>query len=417
MKLSRPRDGLVTRWVFAVLFAIVWKGVHHSGLALLVLLLAACGQAGKTPATTSTTPSATPTSAATPSLTPTPLFGFPVASGVTCPELASLGLERALLNAADQAHPDRRDVILCDVRDIAHPRSLQALLGSTSQTFLGPNLIGYIAIKAGGPSSTPDQFTSVLTTLNLTTGQTAELASSQGIALAGGWSPDGSSAAYYTDTGGVHHYWLKRGSAAAAEFGTAAQILGRGGVPGDESLVAFSLDGQHVIVVDTAANRLQAFRTSDAALVYAAPSGGAGGLRTMAVWAHVGDHFYFRNNSGVYQWDSASGISSVIGGLQWSHPSLTADDRFVAYMVLTSGLPHIQMRELSSGSVTAFSGLRDSPVFVAETTLLVHEEVQCTNCMGAYNWTGKTFVIHTDTRGEADLGIAGWDFGPFWPRG
>lgn len=403
------------RRVFAVSLAIVWRGAHHSGLALLVLLVAACGQSAKTPATTSMTPSGSPSRAATPS--PTPLFGFPVANGVTCPDLASLGLERALLRAADQNHPDRRDVVLCDARDSAHPRTLQALEGSGPSTFLSMDLIGYIALKGGGPSSTPDQFTSVLTTLDLITGQTAELASSKGIALAGGWSADGSSAAYFTDTGGVHHYWLKRGSAAPVEFNTPVQILGRGGIPGDESLAVISHDGQYVVVVDTAANRLQAFRTSDASLVYAAPSGGAGGLRTMAVWAHAGDHLYFRNNSGVYQWDASSGISSFIGGLQWIHPSLTADDRFVAYMLSISGLPHVQMRELSSGTVTTFSGLRDSPVFVAPTTLLVHEEVQCTSCMGAYNWTGRTLVIHTDTRGEADLGIAGWDFGPFWPSG
>jgi hypothetical protein len=401
--------------VFAVSFAIVWKGAHHSGLALLALLVAACGQSAKTPATTSTTPGTSPSRVATPS--PTPLFGFPVASGVTCPDLASLGLERALLRAADQNHPDRRDVVLCDVRDSTHPRTLQALEGSGPSTFLSMDLIGYIALKGGGPSSTPDQFTSTLTTLDLITGQTAELASSKGIALAGGWSADGSSAAYFTDTGGVHHYWLKRGSAAPVEFSTSAPVLGRGGIPDDESLVAFSHTGQYVLVVDTTVNRLQAFRTSDASLVYAAPSGGAGGFRTMAVWAHGGDRFYFRNNSGVYQWDSASGISSFIGGLQWIHPSLTADDRFVAYAILASYVPHVEMRELSSGSITAFSGLRDSPVFTAETTLLAHEEVACTTCMGAYNWTGRTFVIHTDTRGEADLGIAGWDFGPFWPSG
>jgi len=416
MNLWHPRDSLVTDAFFAVSFAIVRRGVHHSGLALAVVLLAACGQTGKTPATTSTTPSASPSRAATPS--PTPLFAFPAASGVNCPDLASLGLERALLNAADPAHADRRDVILCDVRDTAHPRSLQALLGSTSQAFLGENLIGYIALKGGGPSATSDQFTSVLTTLDLTTGQTAELASSKGVALAGGWSADGSSAAYFTDTGGVHHYWLKRGSAAPVEFSTPAQVLGRGGIPDDESLVAFSPDGKYVLVVDTAVSRLQAFRTSDAAQVYAAPSGGAGGLRTMAVWTHTGDRFYFRNNSGVYQWDASSGISSFINGLKWLTPSLTADDRFVAYSVATTSTPHVETRDLSSGVVTSLAPWRDQPVFVAETALLVWEEAPCNTCEGgAYKWTGKTLVVRTDTRAESDLGIAGWRFGAFWPHG
>ena len=58
MDLWRPRDWLVTGGFFAVSFAIVRKRVHHASLALLVLLLAACGQSGKTAATTSTTPAA-----------------------------------------------------------------------------------------------------------------------------------------------------------------------------------------------------------------------------------------------------------------------------------------------------------------------------------------------------------------------
>jgi len=379
------------------------------GLALLTVILGGCGQ---TSSTTNTTASARPSNAAP---SPTPLFAFPVASGVTCPDLASLGLERALLNAADQNHPDRRDVVLCDARDTAHPRSLQALVGSSNQRFLGRDLIGYVALKGGGPSSTPDQFTSVVTTLNLTTGQTAELASTPGIALAAGWSADGSTVAYFTDSRGAHQYWLKRGGAAPVAFSTTATVGGRGTSRDDMLLVAFSPDGQYVLVVDTYVYRLQLFRTADGTLVYAAPSGGTGGLRTAAVWAHSGARFYFRNNSGVYQWDSASGISSFIPGLKWTTPSLTGDDRFVAYAVETDSMPHVETRVMSSGATTVFPPWRDSPVIVSETTLLVQEAAAC-QCPGGYIGTGKTLVVHTDTRAESDLGITGWQFGAFWPN-
>jgi hypothetical protein len=137
----------------------------------------------------------------------------------------------------------------------------------------------------------------------------------------------------------------------------------------------------------------------------------------MAVWSHTADRFYFRNNSGVYQWDASSGISSFIPGLKWSMPSLTADDRTVAYALGTESTPHVETRVLSSGATTAFAPWRDSPVFVAATTLLVHEEAPCNTCMGRYNWTGKTLVVHTDTRAESDLGITGWQMGAFWPHG
>jgi hypothetical protein len=382
-------------------------------LALPLVLLVGCGQATSTTTTSRPAASSTSTASPSPAPTPTPLYAFPLAAGVKCPDLASLGLERALLNPFSF---DRKDVILCDARDTAHPRTLQSLQGSSAQQFLSRDLIGYLAQKGGGPSATSDKFISVVTTLNLTTGEISELASSQGTSWAGAWSPGGSTIAYFTDVGGVHHYWLKRGGAAPIEFSSPIQVLGRGGISDDESLVAFSHDGQYVLVVDTAVSRLQAFRTSDAALVYAAPSGGAGGLRTMAIWAHNADRFYFRNNSGVYQWDASSGISNFIPGLKWSRPALTADDRFVAYMVWISDKPHVETRELSSGAVTTFPLLRDGPVFVGDTTLLVHEEVYCDHCLGAYNWTGKTFVIHTDTRAESDLGITNWQLGPFWPN-
>ena len=121
------------------------------------------------------------------------------------------------------------------------------------------------------------------------------------------------------------------------------------------------------------------------------------------------------NNSGVYQWDSTSGISSVIPGLKWSTPSLTTDDQLVAYAVGADSTPHVETRVMSSGATAAFAPWRDSPVFVAATTLLVREEAAC-QCMGGYSATGKTLVIHTDTRAESDLGITGWQFGAFWPR-
>src|SRR3989441_7500766 len=110
---------------------------RHLGFLLPLLLLAACGQTA--PSAPGTSPSGGALLAPTP--TPTPLFGFPVGSGVTCPNLSSLGGGGALLDAADQNPPHRRDVILCDAADPAHPRSLQALIGSANQTFLSKDLI------------------------------------------------------------------------------------------------------------------------------------------------------------------------------------------------------------------------------------------------------------------------------------
>lgn len=356
--------------------------------------------------------SASAVSPATASPTASPLFAFPIASGITCPDLSALGLQRAVLDSIDA---NRRDVVLCDARDPSHPRLLSAMEGSTAQTFLGQDLLGYISLK-GSPSSTPDQYTSVVSTLNLTTGQSADLASSPGLALAGGWSPDGATFAYLIDSHDAHSFWIKRGAATAVPLRSPVSVLGRGGIADDESLVSFSPDAQYLVVVDTAVNLLQVFRTSDGSAVYSAPSGGTGGLRTMAVWAHQADRLYFRNNSGVYQWDPGGGAASFLPGLRWFNPSLTTDDRFVAYGVGMATTPHVEVRDLSSGSTVSSPPLRAYPLLLSHTTMLVGQEAPCDSCMGTVTFTGKTLVFHADTRAESDLGITGWTVGPIWPH-
>ena len=356
----------------------------------------------------------TAASAVSPAASPTasPLFAFPTASGITCPDLSTLGLQRTVLDSLDA---NRRDVVLCDVRDRSHPRLLAVMEGSTAQTFLRQDLLGYISLK-GSPSSTPDQYTSVVSTLNLATGQSADLASSPGLALAGGWSPDASTFAYLIDSPDAHSFWIKRGAATAVPLRTPVSVLGRGGIADDEALMSFSADAQYLVVVDTAVNLLQVFRSSDGAPLYSAPSGGTGGLRTMAVWAHQADRLYFRNNSGVYQWDPAGGAATFLPGLRWFNPSLTADDRFVAYGVGMATTPHVELRDLSSGSTVSSPPWRAYPMLLSPTTMLVGQEAPCDSCMGPVNSTGKTLLFRADTRAESDLGITGWTVGPIWPH-
>src|ERR1700738_38219 len=89
-------------------------------------------------------------------------------------------------------------------------------------------------------------------------------------------------------------------------------------------------------------------------------------------------------------------------GAEMEHAVPNANDHLAAYALGTDTTPHVETRVISSGAVTAFAPWRDSPVFVAASTLLVREEAACDTCMGRYNWTGKTLVIHTDTRAESD---------------
>jgi hypothetical protein len=376
-----------------------------------VIGCAACSApsgSGAPPGQSATAAAATPT--------PTPLASFPAASGVTCPDLAALGLQRALLTASD---PNRSDVVLCDRSDLAHPRAPAALAGSKNATFLSLDLVGYVATTGGGPSSTPDQFTSHLRTLDLRSGSVTDVTTVQGLSLAAGWSPDASMVAEFHDSGGIHHFFLKRPGSINNELVPQIQVAGRGGSPDDELLVSFSSDGQYVLFVDTFVSRLQVFRTADGVAVYTAPSGGAGGFRTMAAWAHQGDAFYFRNNSGVYRWDPSGGITSYASGLRWFSPAFSGGDQSLAYEVRSAdGTPHVEVRNLGSGAVTSTPAWRSQPAFLSSTALLLAIDQPCPPegmCL-SYVPAGKQAVFHLDTQSETALDGGGWMIGAFWPH-
>ncbi|HYM49318.1 MAG TPA: hypothetical protein VET65_01985 [Candidatus Limnocylindrales bacterium] len=358
-----------------------------------------------------------PSASAAPSAPPsaTPLFAFPVASGVACPDLKALGLDRAVLRATD---PNRTDVVLCDAQDLAHPRRLAPLANSEGDVFLTHDLIGYVMATGGGPSSTPDQFTAVVRTLDLLSGHVTDVATSPGVPLGSGWSADQSMVAYFTDTGS-HHFWLKRGAAGPAALAPAIPLFGRGGSPDDELLVTFSADGQYVAFVDTFVYRLQIFRTADGVAVYAAPSGGAGGLRTMGAWGHANDVFYFRNNSGVYRWDPAGGIAVFSSGLKWASPAFSTSDRLVAYAVVAAdGTPHVEIRDPIGGTTVSTTAWRSAPRFLSDHALLLEVDQACppdSMCTG-FVPAGKSVVFKLDTHTETDLGLSGWSLGPFWPH-
>jgi hypothetical protein len=126
---------------------------------------------------------------------------------------------------------------------------------------------------------------------------------------------------------------------------------------------------------------------------------------------------YFRNNSGVYSWDPAGGISNYLPGLLWVDPAFTADDRYITYAVYAADFtPHVEIRDVSTGSAISSSPLRDYPILLSANTLLLNELARCACPLEGTNWTGRTLAFHSDTRAESDLGISGWTFSAFWPQ-
>jgi len=328
---------------------------------------------------------------------------------MTCADLSSFGVNRYVERPSDY---NRHEAVLCDGSQLDRPLALHPLDSASTIGFLGANVIGFLQQSGNGTSDA----SGAIKTLDLTSQQVATVASQPGYVQAVAWSHYRSMVAFMTLTDGARHFLLKRGSNSAKDLTPPIQLFGRGGMEGDESLAAFSPDDQYVLFVDTALNRLQVFRTTDGGAAYTAPSG-AGGLRTMATWAHGGDEMYFRNDSGVYRWDPTSGVSSFAPGVKWENPVFSPDDHHLAYTVLDSaGTPRIVIREMANGTTTSSPTMRLSMEFLSNAFLLERVTRACDNqgpC-GPYAPTENTLALRLDTGVESQLPMpAGWGLDAF----
>ena|GEM_PF-4255014 len=327
-----------------------------------------------------------------------------MATDVTCPDLSPFGLSRYIERPSD---PNRHEAVLCDARQLDRPLALNDLDSASTIGFLSESVVGFLQQSGNGTSDA----SGAIKTLDLTSQQVATVASQSGYVQAVVWSHDQSMLALMTLTNGARHFLLKRGANSPKDLTPPIQLFGRGGMEGDESLVAFSPDDQYVIFVDTALNRLQVFRTADGGAAYTAPSG-AGGLRTMATWTHSGSQMYFRNDSGVYRWDPTSGTSSFAPGVKWEIPVFSPDDRHLAYTVFDSaGTTRIVIRDMANGTTTSSPTMRLSMEFLSNAVLLERVTRPCDNqgpC-GPYAPTENTLALRIDTGVEGQLPmLAGW---------
>jgi hypothetical protein len=383
-----------------------------TGLALVPILMVACGQPSTSQKGQSPSPHATSTSTtASASPYPTTSAAFPVATGVTCPDLGPFGLSLYLERPSDYK---RHEAVLCERQQLDRPQALHALDSGQTIGFVSDTVIGYVQQSGNGPSDA----SGAIKTLDLTSQQVKTVATTQsGFIGSVAWSHDQSMVAFTTDTGDAHHFWLKRGANEVTALTSPIQLFGRGGIEGDESLVAFSADDQYVLFVDTSVYRLQVFRTSDGGAAYTAPSG-QGGLRTMATWAHKSDQLYFRNDSGIYRWDPASGISSFAAGIRWQNPVFSPDDRYLVYTVWNSaGITHIVIRNTTNNQTTSSPPSRLSQEFLSNVVLLEQVTQPCGNegpC-GPFARTGSTSTLRIDSGADGELPMpAGWGLDAFW---
>lgn len=229
--------------------------------------------------------------------------------------------------------------------------------------------------------------------MSLLDGRAVMVTSFPGAALDVAWSPDGSSVAYLAYTyapglgsGDANQLWLKVGAAYPRALTPLIPLFGRGASLDDQTIVRFSHDGKYLLMVDTVVSGLppvtadqaivQVRSMPDGGLVFVPPSalevsGGKGGaFVTMAAWSHLSDRLFYRDLTGVHKWEPTGTVASMAAGLAWSRPSLSPDDKYVAYTVYASGRPSIEIRDLDSSSVRALAGPIGAPILLSDTAML-----------------------------------------------
>jgi hypothetical protein len=229
------------------------------------------------------------------------------------------------------------------------------------------------------------------------------------------WSPDGSNVAILAS-----RLWLKVGSAAPRVLTPLLQGAGREGTSLDEFIVRFSPDGKYVLMVDTgvygAAPKttggamFQVRSVPDGKLVLVPPGAlKAYSWTTMAAWSHLSDRLYYNDQAdvnkpfAVHTWDASTNvIGTMAAGLSWYSPSVSPDDRLVAYHVesATDGKPHLEVRDLVSGSVRVLAGIRGNPILLSDEVMIEQHYLSNTPFGPA---PGLYFVLNLKTNVETAL--------------
>ena len=245
------------------------------------------------------------------------------------------------------------------------------------------------------------------------------------------WSPDGSSVAYLMYGAAGNQLWLKTGEASPKALTPPIPLFGRGVFLDDEVLVRFSPDGKYVLMVDTFVAGVapvspdqayfQVRSVQDGSLVWAAPAAlhptGKLQFATMAAWLHQADKLYYRDSAGVQTWNPPSADWTIYPGLGWYSPSISPDDRMVAYAVDLDKVPHVEVRELVSKALRVIPGVRGDPFFIGAGMLIVAEYAPSTQPgpgVQAYSQTGRAYIFDLRTNTETPVPVVN----PidYWPR-
>jgi Tol biopolymer transport system component len=354
---------------------------------ILALILAACS--AKTPAPSSTgTPSSSVTPTASASATKKPVH---------------------VVGARFALYVYQNSIWLYDVRT---NKTRQVTSGGTVRMprWVDANHFSFIQGDNSGTAV-------VLRTVDLKSGTTTDVFTSDTGINVYGWSPDGQTVAYITtDSAGYPHLRYRSiANGATQPVATLARALGRGVNASDESLIRYSKDGSFVLVVYTPADGSGAaippeqsqfqVRNSDGALAF---SDDTSREPTMGLFSRDGRTVYFRDSGGVRAWTTTTSLTRTVRKVAWFDPSSAPDGTQVAFDTGSESVKvRIRVLNLRALTLVTVSGPgRAYPVFAGPHTVWAQEIVSCpATCLGSTQPGTRVFTIDTHTLAERVLPI------------
>jgi hypothetical protein len=270
---------------------------------------------------------------------------------------------------------DGKQIFVQSFADPAHPTTLQKLTlpNAADVKFISRTEIGYAINDA--PDS-PSTGVTEIWRMSLTDSRAVSVTKFKGQAIDFAWSPDGSNLSYLVRSetpSEAERLWLKVGATAPLALTPLIPLYGREYISTDEMLVRFSHDGKFLVMVDTVVTPryFQVWSVPGAKVVWSPPEPSTGGPLTMAVWANFSNRIYYQS-SGVRTWDAVTKVVKVVvAGLNWSSPSVSPDDRLIAYSASGGdGKPHLEVRNLESGSVRILPGVRGLPILLSDNLMI-----------------------------------------------
>jgi hypothetical protein len=377
--------------------------VRGTGMAAVLLMLAACGgSAGATP--TPSPSAATPTPVASAGF-PSPTPGGPTPASpvtLTCASDVPAGHELALVSLRNTT-----GIVVRDISNIATPITRCTFKGAgTYFRFVDGTHVSYIVASDNG--------TGALYVANLQTRTTSLVrawTNEGSLYWVYAWSPDGKTLSYLSSNGDKVA-WHIRSAAGDAVLSDLGSVPGRGVSPNyDDAMVGFSGDGKYVALEQTFTYTgaaapagqeppFQVVRLSDHKSVYSRRNG------TMATWAGNGADLYFRTTAGVEVWDATLGQQVVVPqGLAWIHPHPGADGKRIVYEDANGAGNHFAayLTLATKQAVRISPKPRLGAAFLNSTLVWYAEESVCTTqCgLGGPPLTGRTYIYDIVAKTES----------------